>query len=119
VPFVRTLCPLWLALAFLLTACSQPRAIVRITNAGTQPVREVELDYGRMFGVAELRPGEASERSVVFSDPAQLSVRFQDAARQVHSEKGPRIEAGTHGVIEVRIGDAGRVTWAVTPDANR
>lgn len=88
-------------------------------NAGTQPVREVELDYGRMFGVPELRPGEVRERNVPIPDAAELTIRFYDSANQLHSEKGPRIEAGASGIIEVRIGDGGTVTWAVTQNVER
>lgn len=116
---VRGLCPLCLAFVLFLAACSSPRAVVRIRNTGTQPVREVELDYGRMFGVAELKPGESRERHVPIPDSAELTIRFYDGASQLHSEKGPRVEAGARGVIEVRIGDGGRVTWAVTQNVTR
>lgn len=100
--------------ALLLVACSSPRAIVRIRNVGTQPVREVELNYGRMFGIAELRPGESRERNVPIPDAADLTIRFYDSANQLHTAKGPRIEADSTGVAEVRIGDGGKVEWAVT-----
>ena len=101
--------------AFLLLACSQPRSIVRMKNVGTQPIREVELNYGRMFGAADLRPGEVRERNVPIPDPADLTIRYYDSANQLHTAQGPHIEANMAGVIEVRIGNAGQVQWAVTP----
>ena len=100
-------------MAFVFLACSSPRAIVRIKNVGTKPVTEVELNYGRMFGVAELRPGETRERNVPIPDSADLTLRFYDSANQLHSAKGPRVEQDSTGVIEVRIADAGAVQWAV------
>lgn len=108
---MRALCPL--CAAFVLLACSSPRAAVRIRNVGTQPVTEVELNYGRMFGVAELAPGETRERNVPLPDSADLTVRFYDSAKQLHTSKGPRVEKDSTGVIEVRIADAGAVQWAV------
>src|SRR3954451_12847684 len=104
-----------LAISFLLLcACSSPRTIVRMTNAGTQSVHEVELDYGHMFGIGELRPGESRERNVKFSDAAELSLRFYDAANQLHTSKGPRVEAKSAGTVEVRIGDGGKGEWTVS-----
>jgi hypothetical protein len=109
---VRTLCPLWLPFVFLLLACSSPRAHVRIRNTGAQPVREVELSYGKMFGASELKPGEMRERNVKIEAPADLEVRYYDSANQLHTSKGPHIEAGVAGQIEVRIGDS-KIEWDV------
>ena len=100
-------------LALVLVACSSPRSIVRIKNVGTQPVTEVELNYGRMFGIADLRPGEARERNVPIPEPADLTVRFYDSDKQLRTSKGPHVEKDSAGVIEVRIGDAGQVEWDV------
>ena len=80
-------------------------------NVGTQPVREVELNYGKMFGIAELKPGETRERNVKFSDPADFSIRFYDASNRLVTSKGPHVEAGVAGEIEARIGDGGKVEW--------
>jgi len=85
-------------------------------NVGTQPVREVELNYGHMFGIGELKPGEMRERNVKFSDPADLSVRFYDSANHLVASQGPHVEAGVSGEIEARIGDGGKVEWAVRKD---
>jgi len=101
-------------LALTLLACSSPHAYVRMRNVGTQPVREVELNYGVMFGASELKPGEMRQRYVKFSDPADLQIRFYDSANQLHTSQGPHVEAGASGVIEARIGEGGKVTWQVT-----
>jgi hypothetical protein len=82
-------------------------------NVGKEPVREVELDYGHMFGVGELKPGEMRQRYVKFSDPADLEIRFYDSAQQLHTSKGPHVAAHVAGEIEARIGDGGKVEWAV------
>ena len=74
---------------------------------------EVELNYSRMFGVADLRPGETRERNVPIPDPADLTLRFYDADKQLHTATGPHVEKDSTGVIEVRIGDAGQVQWDV------
>jgi hypothetical protein len=104
-----------LAVAWLvLAACSTPRAYVRMRNVGTQPVREVEMNYGVMFGVAELKPGEMKERHVPIAAPADLALRFYDATNQLHTSQGPHIDAHIAGEIEAQIGDNGSVKWQVT-----
>lgn len=80
-------------------------------NMGTQPVREVELNYGHMFGIGVLQPGEMRERNVKFSDPADLSLRYYDQANHLITSKGPHVDAGVSGEIEARIGDGGKVEW--------
>lgn len=80
-------------------------------NVGTQSVREVELDYGHMFGIGVLQPGEVRERNVKFSDPADLSIRYYDQAKHLVTSKGPHVDAGASGEIEARIGDGGKVEW--------
>jgi len=97
--------------ALLLAGCSSPRVFVRMRNVGTQPVREVELNYGHMFGIGELKPGEMRERNVKFSDSADLSLRFYDAGKHLVTSKGPHVDAGASGEIEARIGDGGKVEW--------
>jgi hypothetical protein len=82
-------------------------------NVGTQPVREVELNYGHMFGIGELKPGDMRERNVKFSDPADFSIRFYDSANHLVTSKGPHVEAGASGEIEARIGEGGKVEWMV------
>lgn len=83
-------------------------------NVGTQPAREVEMNYGVMFGVSELKPGEMRERHVPIDKPADLSIRFYDANNQLHTSQGPHIETRVGGEIEARIGDNGEVKWQVT-----
>ena len=104
-----------LALLFtiLLAGCSSPRTFVRMRNVGTRSVHEVELNYGHMFGIGELKPGEMRERNVKFSDPADLSIRFYDSDNRLTTAKGPHVDAGAAGAIEARIGDAGKVEWVV------
>ena len=101
-------------LALTLVSCSSPHAYVRMRNIGTQPVREVELNYGVMFGASELKPGELRQRYVKFSDPADLQIRFYDSANQLHTSQGPHIESHQGGVIEADISDGGNVKWVVT-----
>ncbi len=104
-------------LSLSLIACSHtPRAHVRMRNVGTQPVREVEMNYGVMFGVSELKPGEVKERYVPIATAADLSLRFYDAAKQLHTSKGPHIEYHQAGTIEARISDGGKVDWEVSKD---
>ena len=103
-------------LAVVLCGCSSPRAFVRMRNVGRQPVREVELNYGHMFGIGELKPGEMRERNVKFSDPADCSIRYYDSANHLITSKGPHVEAGASGEIEARICDGGKVEWLVRKD---
>ena len=98
-------------LTLLLAACSSPRVSVRMHNVGTEPVREVELNYGKMFGIGELKPGEMRERSVKFSDPADFSIRFYDSANQLRTAKGPHVLAFSAGYVEAQLGDGGAVKW--------
>ena len=85
-----------------------------MSNVGTQPVREVEMNYGVMFGVSELKPGEVRQRYVPLNAAADLEIRFYDANKQLHTSKGPHIEYHQSGVIEAQIGDGGQVKWQVT-----
>jgi hypothetical protein len=100
-------------LALALSACPSPRAFVRMRNVGTQPVREVELNYGHMFGIGALQPGEMRERNVKFSDAADLSIRYYDQANHLITSKGPHVDARVSGEIEARIGDGGKVEWVL------
>jgi hypothetical protein len=100
---------------FTLIACSRtPRAYVRMRNVGTQPVREVEMNYGVMFGVSELKAGEMRERYVPLNAAADLELRFYDASKQLHTSKGPHIGYHQSGLIEAQIGAKGDVKWNVT-----
>ena len=102
-------------LCLTLIACSRtPRAYVRMRNIGTQPVREVEMNYGVMFGVSELKPGEMRERYVPLTSAADLTIRFYDANKQLHTSQGPHVNYHDSGVIEAQIGDSGQVKWQVT-----
>jgi hypothetical protein len=83
-------------------------------NVGTQPVRQVEMNYGVMFGVSELKPGEVRERYVPLNADADLEIRFYDANQQLRTSKGPHINYHESGVIEAQIGDNGDVKWNVT-----
>lgn len=104
------LLPLLLLLAAL--GCwGGPRVELRITNASNEPAREVELDYGRAWGIAELPPGDSRQRVVRFTGPAATELRFLDAAARRHTSSGPRIEARSSGRLEARILADGRVEW--------
>jgi hypothetical protein len=108
---VRRAAALALLTLFLLAGCSSPRVFVRMRNVGSQPVREVELNYGHMFGIGALQPGEMRERNVKFSDAADCTIRFYDSANQLHTSKGPHVDPLSAGDLEARIGDGGRVEW--------
>jgi hypothetical protein len=98
-------------LLVLLAGCyREPHVALRVRNTGTSGISQVELDYGRAFGIGELKPGEARERSVYFPDSEQLTLAYFDAAGKGHSQSGPKIAAQDEGSVEVQISDAG-VTW--------
>ncbi len=98
-------------LAFFMLSClREPTVTLRVRNAGQTTVTDVEVDYGRAFGIAELKPGESRERSVPFADPAQLTLSYFDSAGKGHTESGPKIAARDEGVVEAQISDPG-VTW--------
>ena len=98
-------------LAFALLGClREPTVTLRVRNVGTSTVSDVELDYGKAFGIAQLKPGETRERKVPFPDAAQLTLQYFDSAGRGHSESGPKVAAHDEGSVEVQIADTA-ATW--------
>ena len=98
------------ALLFFLLGCfREPGVTLRVRNLSQHPVTGVELDYGKSFGIAELKPAEARDRFVSFYDAAQLKLTYSDSAGR-HVENGPSVAAGDVGLVEALISETG-VSW--------
>lgn len=105
-------CGAALAAAAFLAGCQSPWIACTIENHEATPVSLVEMNYpGGSFGVQNIAPG-ASFRyrfHALGTDPT--SIDFTDAAHKNHTIKGPELQLGMEGTLDIAIEPDNHVTW--------
>ncbi len=99
----------------LLLSCSgcQSRFIVAtIENDTDQPVRMVEIDYpGASFGVSVLAPHSRYSYRFKALGTGPLALSYNENAGATHTSAGPIVNDSQGGVLRVKIGEHGAVSW--------
>lgn len=101
-----------LALAGLTAGCESPWVECTIVNRQTTPVSLVEVNYpGGSFGVQTIAAGAVYHYRFHALSTDTLSIDFMDAARQSRSVKGPELEQGSAGTLQIEIQPGNQVRW--------
>jgi hypothetical protein len=95
-----------------LTGCRSRGINITITNTGSQPIRNIELDYpGGTFGSAAIQPNDSFHYRVKILGDGQMKLLFQESNGREHHENGPEVRAGDDGEMTVAIDKDGNNTW--------
>lgn len=101
-----------LLLVIYLTGCRSRGINITITNTGSQPIRNIELDYpGGTFGTPTIQPNDSFHYRMKILGDGQMKLIFQESDGREHHENGPEIHAGDDGEMTVAIDKDGNNTW--------
>jgi len=103
---------LLLLLAISPLGCRSRGVNITITNTGSQPIRNVEVDYpGGTFGRPTIQPNDSFHYRMKILEDGQMKLIFQESDGREHHENGPEIHAGDDGEMIVAIDKDGNNTW--------
>ncbi|MFP5226832.1 MAG: hypothetical protein ACLGXA_04335 [Acidobacteriota bacterium] len=101
-----------LCLIVLLAGCQSPWIACTIVNHQTTPVSLVEVSYpGGSFGVQAIAPGASFRYRFHALGTDGTSIDFTDAAHKNHTVKGPELQLGQEGTLQIAIEADSHVTW--------
>lgn len=87
-----------------LSGCRSRVVKVTLTNASTQPLFTIIVDYpGATFGKDSLRPGETYHYVIKPSDTGALKIQFTNAQGVGRNYSGPVLQKGQEGSLEIKL----------------
>lgn len=96
-----------------LTGCHSAFIRATVVNHTNQPIRLFELDYpSASFGGGELAPGATFRYRFKVIGDGTTKLAWTDAAEHEHTAKGPTLQEGEEGALNVLIEPTGPV-WNV------
>jgi len=101
-----------LAGVLLMVGCRAKLVEVRVINAGTTELHNIEVDYpSASFGTSTLAPGATYTYRIQLQDAGHMKVEFSDSKEQPHSGKGPYAEQGQQGTLTLKLDGSGKNEW--------
>jgi hypothetical protein len=109
---MKAIASILLALLVVASGCLRSQIIeVEIVNTGSTAVRNLEVQYpGGSYGAPELVPNKPHVYKIKPFSAAPIQITYVDSSGKPQIFTGPRVSKGDHGVITIRISDAG-LTW--------
>jgi hypothetical protein len=107
-------CRAGLAVGFVVFAsgCHSAYVDATLTNATSEPVSLVEVDYpSASFGTQSLAPGAVFHYRFKVQGSGNLKLLWTDARRQDHTVNGPSLSEGSEGGLRIEIQPGGTVGW--------
>lgn len=102
------------SLCLLLASCkTRDRFInVSISNTGSQPIHDVEVQYpSASFGTTNIAPGATFHYKFKPTGDGNLQLNFVQADGKQHHEQGPAVHPGDSGDISLTIDGQANNTW--------
>ena len=105
-------CALVLGLGAMLAGCQSPWIACTIVNHQTTPVSLVVVNYpGGSFGVQSIAPGATYHYRFHALSTDRVSLDFTDASHKDRTVKGPELEQGEAGTLQIEIRQDNSVAW--------
>lgn len=96
----------------VLCGCHSPWVQSTVVNQQDVPVKLVEVSYpGGSFGVQTIAAHGSYQYRFRILATDRMSVEFTDAAGHDHTVKGPELQQGQEGRLEIEIARGNTVRW--------
>ena len=96
----------------LLAGCHSPVIDATLTNATSDPLRLIEVDYpSASFGVQTLEPGGTFHYRFKVLGSGALKMSWTDNRRQEHASTGPNLSEGSEGKLAIIVSPDGTIAW--------
>lgn len=93
-------------------ACRSPHVQVTVENRTGAEVRLLEVDYpSASFGADSLAAGATMHYKVQLQDKAALKVQYTGPDLQQHQIKGPEVEEGQSGSLDIVLLPGGKAEF--------
>jgi len=95
-----------------MAGCHSPWVQTTVVNQQDAPVKLVQVSYpGGTFGVQTIAAHSNYHYHFRILGTGQMSIDFTDATGQDHTVKGPELQPGQEGRLEIDIDPRQTVSW--------
>ena len=96
----------------LVSGCHSAVIDATLTNASTEPIQLIEIDYpSASFGTQNLAPGQSFHYRFKILGSGPLKMTWTDARQRDHAVTGPILHEGNEGSLAIVVSAGEAVAW--------
>ena len=101
-----------LGAVLLVSGCHSAVIDATLTNASTEPIQLIEVDYpSASFGTQNLAAGQSFHYRFKVLGSGPLKMTWTDASQHDHAVTGPTLKEGNEGSLSIVVSAGEAVAW--------